>query len=84
MTVLPVFGALAADTGSVMMERRKLQNAVDAAWLAAATELPYTAAVKAKNIEREYARANGADPDGITNGDFFGNGVLSAIRDCHP
>ena len=64
MTTALVFGALVLDIGSVMMERQKLQNAVDAACLAAAMELPDT--VKAEEKARHYAQANGVDTDDIT------------------
>ena len=64
MTTVLTFGALVFDIGNVIIERHKLQNAVDAASLAAAMELPDT--VKAEEKARYYAQANGVDPDNIT------------------
>lgn len=63
-SVLLGFSAVALDTGSVMIQKQKLQNAVDAAALAAAQELPNTTqAVAAAN---RYAELNGFSRSNIT------------------
>ena len=59
MVVLVGFSAIVIDYGSIANERRALQNAVDAACLAAAQDLPNTA--KAQNTASEYLAANAPD-----------------------
>lgn len=51
------FGALTLDIGRISVEKSKLQNAVDAAALAAVQDLPDKAA--AGNTAEEYVRSNG-------------------------
>ena len=60
LTVILTCSAIVMDVGNVVMERQKMQNAVDAAALAAAFELPDT--VKATETARHYAQINGVDP----------------------
>jgi hypothetical protein len=56
--------AVAVDTGSVAVQRQKLQKAVDAAALAAAQYLPDTGA--ARNAAKRYAELNGFSPEDIS------------------
>ena len=63
MSVLLGFGALAVDTGYMNIEKGRLQNALDAACLAAAQELPDT--VRASSVANEYIQLNGYEPDDI-------------------
>lgn len=58
-TLIMGFAALTIDVGYVMVERQKLHNAVDAATLAAAYELPNTN--NAINVANEYMELNGFD-----------------------
>ena len=55
-TVLAGFAGLALDTGSAYLQKNKTQNAIDAAVLAAAQELPDT--TKAREVAIEYAGKN--------------------------
>lgn len=57
MTLLLMFCALVVDIGSVSLERSRLQNAVDAAALAAAQDLPDT--YSAASTAAEYLESNG-------------------------
>lgn len=57
LTGLLGFAAAVIDFGNVVIEKQKLQNAVDSASLAAAQELPDT--TKALNIVNQYIAANG-------------------------
>jgi Flp pilus assembly protein TadG len=61
MTVILGFAALATDVGALVLERNRLQNACDAAALAAARELPSTVAAKEKAAE--YLEYNGVNPE---------------------
>jgi len=53
------FCAIVTDIGMVIIEKQKLQNAIDAASLAAAQELPNT--TRATEVANEYIRLNGCD-----------------------
>ena len=64
MTVILSCTALVVDVGGVMVEKQKMQNAVDASALAAALELPDTE--KAQKAALYYAGLNGMDPEDIT------------------
>ncbi|MDW5298703.1 MAG: Tad domain-containing protein [Sedimentibacter sp.] len=66
MSVLLGFGALAVDVGYMNNEKGRLQNALDAACLAAAQELPDE--VKASTSANEYIQLNGYEPDDISIG----------------
>lgn len=57
------FAALAIDVGQAMHERRELQKAADAAALAGAGELPFSAG-DALSIAQEWAEKNGIDVAG--------------------
>lgn len=61
MTVILGFAALATDVGALALERNRLQNACDAAALAAARELPPTVAAREKAAE--YLEYNGVAPE---------------------
>ncbi len=63
-TVLLGFSAVALDTGNVMIQRQKLQNAVDAAALAAAQKLPNTS--QASAAADRYVELNGFPSSIIT------------------
>ncbi len=63
-TVLLGFAAVALDTGNVMVQRQKLQNAVDAAALAAAQKLPNTS--QARSTAEHYVELNGFSPSSVT------------------
>lgn len=56
LAVLLGFSAMAVDVGSYAVDRRKLQNAADAAALAAAAELP--SAGTAQTVALDYAQKN--------------------------
>ena len=58
------FCALVADIGMVVAEKQKIQNAADAAALAAAQELPDAA--KALNVANRYIEANGYLPSDVS------------------
>lgn len=58
------FTAVAVDTGNVMIQKQRLQNAVDAAALASAQMLPDSDA--AEEAADRYARLNGVSPSDIT------------------
>ncbi|MGB9921140.1 MAG: pilus assembly protein TadG-related protein [Moorellales bacterium] len=60
LTVTLSFAALAVDLGLLVLSRQTLVNAVDAAALAGARELP-EAPQLADQIAREYAHLNGAE-----------------------
>lgn len=60
-----LFVAMVVDVGFLVMEKRKTQNALDAAALAGAQELPQDAAM-AEAKAREYAELNGLDEDEFT------------------
>ncbi len=64
MVVLLGFVALAVDTGSAALTKSKMQNATDAAALAAAQDLPDATA--AQLTAEEYAELNGIDGTQIT------------------
>lgn len=61
MTVILGFAALATDVGVLVLARNRLQNACDAAALAAAQELPATTAAREKAAE--YLEYNGVNPE---------------------
>jgi Flp pilus assembly protein TadG len=63
LTALLGFCAVAADVGSIVIEKQKLQNAVDAASIAAAQELPD----KGKAIDKvnKYIGFNGYSPSHV-------------------
>ena len=58
MTVLLGFSAVAIDTGRIALEKQSLQNALDAASLAAAQDLPNNTAT-AEATAKEYVADNG-------------------------
>jgi len=58
LTAIIGFSALVIDAGLMFIERRKLVNALDAAALAGAQELP-TDGYKAKEVAKDYAVKNG-------------------------
>jgi hypothetical protein len=65
LTAIIGMSALVMDVGSVMIEKYRLRNSVDAAVLAGGQELPmYPDA--ARSIATEYAEANGAVPGRIS------------------
>lgn len=64
MSVLLGFGALAVDVGYMNIEKGKLQNALDAACLAAAQELPDK--IKATTVAENYIELNGYNSEDIT------------------
>ncbi|MEX0800454.1 MAG: vWA domain-containing protein [Dehalococcoidia bacterium] len=64
MVVLFGFTALAVDVGFFLRHRALVQQAVDAAALAAAQELPDDATA-AEQMARDYAQKNGVDPSTI-------------------
>ena len=57
LSVITGMSALVIDLGLVVIEKQKLQNAIDAATLAAAQELPDTA--RATTVANEYVQLNG-------------------------
>lgn len=63
LTMIMSCSALVIDVGRLAVERQKLQNAVDAAALAAASKLPDAAG--AEEAARTYAGLNGVDPSEI-------------------
>jgi len=64
LTIIMGFGSLVIDVGTSMVERRHLQNAIDAAVLAATTELPDT--TRAAEVANEYIELNGYPPSALT------------------
>jgi Flp pilus assembly protein TadG len=60
-----LFVAMVVDVGFLVMEKRKTQNALDAAALAGAQELPQDSAA-AQDKALEYAVANGLDADELS------------------
>jgi len=64
MTVLLGFTALVVDIGLVASEKQKLQNAIDAACLAGAQDLPDTS--KATAAANNYVQLNGYQPSDIS------------------
>lgn len=62
MVVLLGFTAMSVDVGYYLRQRAIVQHAVDAAALAGAQELPDDQAL-AEQMARNYAEANGVDPD---------------------
>ncbi|MGB9825185.1 MAG: pilus assembly protein TadG-related protein [Desulfofundulus sp.] len=74
MTVILGVAALATDVGVLALERNRLQNACDAAALAAARELPSTGAAREK--AEEYLEYNGVKPeDAVISFDSSGTKV---------
>jgi Flp pilus assembly protein TadG len=63
LTALIGFTALITDVGNVMVEKQKMQNAIDAASIAAAQELPD--ASRARDVANEYIQLNGYQPSDI-------------------
>ena len=63
--VLILFVMMVVDVGFLLVEKTSVQNAVDAAALAGAQELPDDAN-EADQVARDYAEANGLDPDALT------------------
>lgn len=64
LTMMLSCTALVIDIGRMMIERQKMQVAVDAAAIAAAYELPDTA--RALTTAKHYAELNGVNPTDIT------------------
>lgn len=64
LTVLLGFCALITDIGAVMVEKQKFQNAIDAASLAAAQDLPDIS--KARDTAGQYMQLNGYTPEDIS------------------
>jgi hypothetical protein len=64
MVILLGFTALAVDVGFFLRHKALVQQAVDAAALAAAQELP-TDQATAEQLAKDYAEKNGVDPDTI-------------------
>ena len=64
LTAILGMSAVVIDIGRVIIEKQRLQNAVDSAVLAAAQELPNT--VKAVEIANEYIKENGYDTTDIS------------------
>lgn len=64
LTVIIGFGAIVIDIGRANLERSIMQNAIDAAALAAAQDLPDTS--KAAATANDYIRLNGYEPSEIT------------------
>lgn len=64
MSVLLGFTAFVVDVGSVALERQKLQNAIDAACLAGAQDLPNTS--QATTAANNYIALNGYQPSDIS------------------
>jgi hypothetical protein len=60
-----LFVMMVVDVGFVALEKRNTQNALDAAALAGAQELPDDP-VLAEQLARDYAQKNGLDPDELT------------------
>ena len=73
------FSAVAVDIGSVMVQKQRLQNAVDAAALAAAHDMPDTAAATA--TANRYIRLNGFSLSDITVS--FSDGNKSITVQAH-
>ncbi len=63
--VIGLFVMLVVDVGFLLVEKRVVQNAVDAAALAGAQELPDDAG-QAELVALNYAEANGLDPADLT------------------
>ena len=63
MTVLLGFTAFVVDIGMVASEKQKLQNAIDAACLAGAQDLPNTS--QATTAANNYVQLNGYQPSDI-------------------
>lgn len=64
MTVFCGFIALVTDIGIAYAEKAQLQNAIDAAALAAVQELPNT--TNATNVANQYIQLNGFNPSDVT------------------
>jgi Flp pilus assembly protein TadG len=64
MTVLIGFSAFVVDVGTVSLEKQKFQNAIDAACLAGAQDLPDTSA--ATIAANNYVQLNGYQPSDIS------------------
>ncbi len=80
LVVLMGFTALAVDVGFFLRHRAVVQQAVDAAALAGAQELPDDAAA-AEQLARDYAEANGIDPDSL---DISFRCTSSFLLACDP
>jgi Flp pilus assembly protein TadG len=65
IVVILLFAMIVVDVGFLIMEKGKVQNAVDAAALAGAQELPDDP-VAAEAVARDYFAANGIAADGVT------------------
>ena len=63
LTVLFGFSAMAVDYGMLASGKQQMQNAVDAAALAAATDLGSGNWTQVTETAKEYCRLNGFDPD---------------------
>ncbi|MDP4094133.1 MAG: Tad domain-containing protein [Bacillota bacterium] len=63
LTILLSFSAVAVDAGNTMVEKEKLQNAIDSAALAAAIELPDDQ--KAADVAYHYLELNGYTKDDV-------------------
>ena len=84
-TVLMGFGALAIDVGRITVEKSHLQNAVDAAALAAAQDLPDTSGGYANSIGTvtTYLEENGytySDIDPISAGSFSNSNKTITLK----
>jgi hypothetical protein len=65
IVILLLFVMMVVDVGFVALEKRNTQNALDAAALAGAQELPDDP-VLAEQLALQYAEENGLDPDELT------------------
>jgi len=64
LTIFLGFSAFAIDIGKVVLEKQQLQNAIDAACLAAAQDLPDTS--QAEDTANQYIQLNGYAPSDIS------------------
>ena len=63
LTVLFGFASLAMDFGMMAACKQSMQNAADAAALAAAADLASGSSAAVHDTARQYSRINGFDPD---------------------
>lgn len=83
VTVLMAFSAIVIDVGRVALEKQALQNALDAASLAGAQELPYNI-LTARHMAITYFEQNGYPKEVIQNIEFLNSNKRIRISAIQP
>lgn len=83
ITVLMAFSAIVIDVGRVALEKQALQNALDAASLAGAQELPHNTSI-ARQMAVAYFVENGFSEASIQRIDFFNSNKEISITAAQP